>query len=55
MTEVVVTAGGGVATHDILSIDFSSNRDVLANGKAENIFGVGQREAVAVRPPSSER
>lgn len=44
---VVVTAGGRVATHDILAIDLSRDRYVLANREAENVIGVGESEPVA--------
>ena len=47
VAEVVVAAGGGVAAHDVLAVDLSRDGDVLADGQAEDVFGVGQLEAVA--------
>ena len=49
VAEVVVTAGRGVAPHDVLAIDLGRDGDVLANGQPEHIFGVGERETVAAR------
>jgi hypothetical protein len=44
---VVVRADGGVATHDILAVYFGGDRDVLANGEAEDSILAGQSKTVA--------
>lgn len=46
---IVVAAHRGVATCHELAVDVCGHRDVLANGKAENILGPGKLEAVAVK------
>lgn len=43
---VVVGRDGGVGPHNILAVDLGRDGNVLANGEAENIVGVGQAEAV---------
>ena len=48
MAEVVVAARGGVAARYVLSVDFRRYGDVLANGQAEWVFRMGEREAIAV-------
>ena len=47
VAEVIVTACGRVASHDVLAIDFRRDRDVLPNWKSENIVRTGKRKAVA--------
>jgi hypothetical protein len=41
VTLVVVAAGGRVAARNVLSIDLSLHRDVLAYGKTQNIVRMG--------------
>ena len=49
MPEVVVAAGRRVAAHDVLAVDLRRHGDVLADGQAEHVLGVGQRKPVAAR------
>jgi len=44
--KVVVTANGCIATRHDLAVDFCRDRDMLANGKTENVVGPGKLEAV---------
>jgi hypothetical protein len=43
----ILRRDGGVAAHDLLSVDLGRNGDVLANGKAKDILNMGETEAVA--------
>lgn len=47
MTEVIVTARRGIASHDVLSIDFSLHGDMLTYRKTKNVLRVGKCETVA--------
>jgi hypothetical protein len=47
VTTVVIAASRRVATHDFLAIDLRLDRDVLTDGKTENIVGVGQTKPIA--------
>lgn len=47
VSEVVVTARRGVATHDLFSIDLSSHLNVLANWQTKHVICVRQSKAVA--------
>lgn len=49
MTEVIIAAGWSIATRDGLSIDFSGNRNVLANGETKDVGWVRQGKPVAMR------
>lgn len=46
---VVIERGGGVRAHDVLAVNVGLDRNVLADGEAERVRVVGQREAVAGR------
>lgn len=47
MTAVIIVADGGIAAGHILAVDLSRDGDVLSDGEAEDILGVGEGEAVA--------
>jgi hypothetical protein len=46
VTQIVVTANGRVATHDLLAFNLCRNGDVLSNWETEYILLVRQRETV---------
>ena len=45
---VIVAACGGIATRNVLPFDLGSDRDMLANGQTEHIFGMGQPKAITI-------
>lgn len=47
ITEVVVTARRSVASHYLLSVNFSLHGYVLAYGKTKNVLRVGECQTVA--------
>ena len=49
VSKVVVTARRSVATHDLLSVNLSRDRNVLTNGKTEDILRMGESEPVAAQ------
>lgn len=46
-TKVVVAADGCIAARHDFAVDFCRDRDMLANGKTENILSPGKLEPVA--------
>lgn len=54
MSLVVIERGGGVRAHDVLAVNVGLDRNVLADGEAERVRVVGQREAVAGRLACTE-
>ena len=46
MATVIVGTDRGVAPHDIFTVYFGGDRDVLADGEAENSILAGQGETV---------
>lgn len=47
MTLIVVAACWSIASHNLLSVNFSLDRDVLTYGKTQNIIWMGQSKLVA--------
>lgn len=47
MTKVVITAGGGVAAHDLLSIYLCRDGYMLANGETKDIIGARKTKAIS--------
>lgn len=44
----VVEGGGGVTTHDVFSIDFCGDLDMLPHRKTQHVVLVGQAEAITM-------
>lgn len=49
MPEVIVASGWGIASGDVLALNFSRHGDVLSWRKTKSVFGVGKTEAVESR------
>jgi hypothetical protein len=47
MTKVVITAGGGVTTHDILSVYLCGDGYMLANGETKDIIWAWKAKAIS--------
>jgi hypothetical protein len=47
MTKVVITAGGGVTAHDILSIYLCGDGYMLANGETKDIIWTWKAKAIS--------
>lgn len=47
MTKVVITAGGGVTAHDLLSIYLCGDRYMLANGETKDIIWAWKTKAIS--------
>jgi hypothetical protein len=48
MTEVIIAAGRGVATHDLFSINLRGDGYMLANRETENIIWAWQGKTIAM-------
>lgn len=49
MAAVVIAAGWGIATHDILAVDFGLDGNVLSDGEAEDVVRIGQAKPITDR------
>lgn len=49
MAEVIISSGWGIASGDILALNFSRNRDMLSWRKTKGILGVREAEAIERR------
>ena len=47
MTKIVITAGGGVTAHDLLSIYLCGDGYMLADGKTKDIIGARKTKAIS--------
>ncbi len=48
MTQVVITAGGGVATHNLFAVYFGRDRYMLANRETEDVTRAWKGEAISM-------
>lgn len=48
MTQVVITASGGVATHNLFAVYFCRDGYMLANWETEDIVRVGKGKAISM-------
>jgi len=48
MTQIVITAGGGVATHNLFAVYFCRNGYMLANRETEDITRVRKGKAISI-------
>lgn len=46
MAKVIVTGGRSIASHDILALNLSRDRDVSANGETQHIVWFRQRKTI---------
>jgi hypothetical protein len=48
MAQIVITTGGGIATHNIFAIYFRGNRYMLANRETEDVTCMWKSEAISM-------